>query len=105
MTRPAFPPPFAVGDRVVYHGNDWGRYRDPADRETIVWVRDGATGVVLRNRPGMPAFPGEEYPLDGCSVVRFDHDPDGVDNVAVSFDEDEETGRRKAPARYRRIES
>lgn len=102
--RAPYKPPFKVGDRIVYKGNDWGRNRDPYDRSSTVWVRSGATGVVIRNEPGSPAYPGEPYPMDGWSVVRFDHDPDGIVDVAIHYTEDDD-GAMRYPDRYSVIEA
>lgn len=96
-----FAPPFEVGDRITYRGNSWARDAKALDPSTALWVHDGQTGTVISTNPGWSAAPGEPYPGDGWSVVRWDHDPDGVCNAAVSFDEADD-GSPIPPTRYQK---
>lgn len=78
-TQP-YPPPFAVGTRVRYHGFDHRRGGDD-----VPWVRDGDVGVVIRTRVGSPGYPHLSAelaePNDGWSVVQFHDHPDAIEAV------------------------
>jgi len=65
----ALPPPFKVGDRVMYvGGNPWQKRNGPP-------VHRGDIGVVVRTSPGTPGQ-NASYPVHRRSILGFHASPD-----------------------------